>query len=64
MVTTDYPPRALDFIRDFVSSHSREEVSSLSIAAAGPTRGRQARLGWPNPANRQPAEEEGALRRA
>jgi hypothetical protein len=60
MVTTDYPPRAVAFIK----SQRREEVGSLSFATGGLAWGRQAPLGWTRPGNKQPDEEERALRRA
>ena len=64
MVTTDYPPRAVAFIREFVSGWLREEAGGGRFAVASHARGSQARLGWTRQEGRQPAEEEGMLRNA
>ena len=60
MLTTDYPPRAVAVIRNFVRSQRLEDVDTRSFATAL-GQYRQARPGWTGPEIQQPAEEEGAL---
>lgn len=68
MVTTDYPPRVVAFIRDYVRDHaqapSQESVDRRWPTAAGRVPARQAQWGLTNlsPTNsKQPVDENGVL---